>query len=131
MPVTKRLFRPEQRLRHALEFQRVYAAKMRKLRGPLAAFAIPNALPQHRLGLAVGRPVGNAVRRSRVKRLIREAFRLSQALLPVHPDGAYDIIISPRVHKPMPLAEYEALLLALANELHREWERRARREGPA
>ncbi|MBI1189348.1 MAG: ribonuclease P protein component [Tepidisphaera sp.] len=121
------LFRPDQRLRHALEFQRVYAAKSRKVRGPLAAFAVPNALPKHRLGLAVGRPVGNAVRRARVKRLIREAFRLSQNDLPRRDDGAYDIIISPRAHNPMPLSEYQSLLLALAADLHKEWDRRAAR----
>ncbi|MFA6043794.1 MAG: ribonuclease P protein component [Phycisphaerales bacterium] len=129
MPSTPLLFRPEQRLRHALEFQRVYAAKMRKVRGSLAAFAVPNQLAQHRLGLAVGRPVGNAVRRTRVKRLIREAFRLCQHTLPRRDDGAYDLVIAPRAHKPMPLTEYQGLLVALAGDLHREWERRTRREG--
>lgn len=123
------LFRPEQRLRHALEFQRVYAAKMRKVRGPLAAFAAPNQRAQHRLGLAVGRPVGNAVGRARVKRLIREAFRLCQHTLPRRADGAYDIVIAPRAHRPMPLSEYQGLLVSVAGDLHREWERRARREG--
>lgn len=129
MPTLPLPFRPDQRLRHALEFQRVYAAKMRKVRGALAAFAVPNQLRQHRLGLAVGRPVGNAVRRTRVKRLIREAFRLCQHALPRAGDGAYDLVISPRAHRPMPLTEYQALLLALADDLHREWERRIRREG--
>ena len=126
----KLLFGPDQRLRHALEFQRVYAARARKVRGCLAASAVPNGLANHRLGLAVGRPVGNAVRRARVKRLIREAFRLSQHDLPRRADGAYDIIISPRAHHPMPLAEYQALFIALANDLHKEWERRTRRSQP-
>jgi ribonuclease P protein component len=36
-----------------------------------------------RLGLAIGRPVGNAVVRNRWKRLIREAFRQNRDQLPV------------------------------------------------
>jgi ribonuclease P protein component len=45
--------------------------------------ARPNALGHARLGLAVGvRAAGNAVRRNRVKRIIRETFRAHQQELP-------------------------------------------------
>jgi ribonuclease P protein component len=45
--------------------------------------ARPNALGHARLGLAVGvRAAGNAVRRNRVKRVIRETFRANQQELP-------------------------------------------------
>jgi ribonuclease P protein component len=45
--------------------------------------ARPNSLGHARLGLAVGvRAVGNAVRRNRVKRVIRETFRANQQELP-------------------------------------------------
>ena len=44
-----------------------------------------------RLGLTVSRKCGNSVERNRIKRVLREFFRLNQATLPV-----MDIVISPK-----------------------------------
>ena len=44
-----------------------------------------------RLGMTVGKKFGNAVKRNRIKRLIREFFRLDKQRIPV----GYDILISP------------------------------------
>jgi ribonuclease P protein component len=47
-----------------------------KVHGRLTTlFALPNALPVARLGIAATRKLGGAVRRNRAKRLIREVFR--------------------------------------------------------
>lgn len=112
------------RLTHNTEFDAVYAARMKKVAGGVLLFTMPNERPHARLGLAVGRGVGNAAVRNRCKRLVREAFRLTQHDLPTAAGGAYDMIVSVRKADIPPLAKLCETLLALARESHREWERR-------
>jgi ribonuclease P protein component len=54
--------------------------------------ALANDLGRARLGLAVGRQSGGAVRRSRLRRMIREAFRLNKARMP----AGFDLLVAPR-----------------------------------
>jgi ribonuclease P protein component len=130
-------FRQRHRLAHAREFAAAFDAKVRKSRGPLLVFTIPNDLGHSRLGLSVGSRVGNAVTRNRVKRLIREAFRLEQHAL-VQNGRGYDIVATVRPvaatgegrragHPLMPLASLRRVLVELVREAHAEWQRRERR----
>ncbi len=65
------------------EFQAVRAARRSVADDVLAIAWKPNATGATRLGLAIAvRGIG-AVRRNRIRRLIREAFRLRRATLPV------------------------------------------------
>ncbi len=91
----------------------MFAGRMRRSRGPLTIYALPNSLGHPRLGLSVSRRVGTAVLRNRIKRLLREAFRLSQHELP----GAFDYVIVVRPHQPLKLADYQQILLDLAHRL--------------
>jgi ribonuclease P protein component len=111
------------RLQHALEFEAVYAGKTRESRGPLTIFAIPNDLGHPRLGLSVGRKVGTAPKRNRVKRMIREAFRLMQHDLP----RGYDVVVNVRPHDAALLADYQKMMSALVVKLHAKWQERASR----
>lgn len=55
--------------------------------------------PEPRLGLSIGRRVGNAVARNALKRRLREAFRLLRHEIPEPPGGGnYDLVISARPH---------------------------------
>jgi ribonuclease P protein component len=48
----------------------------------MTAFVHPNRLGEHRLGITVSRKISkSAVRRNRMKRLLRETFRLSESPL--------------------------------------------------
>ena len=108
------------RLSGKLAFSAVYEARVRESRGPVTIYARPNDLPHPRLGLSIARRVGTAPRRNRIKRLLREAFRLMQHDFP----RGYDWIVIARPHEPLPLAEYQRILSALMVKLHAAWERR-------
>lgn len=111
------------RLQHKREFDAVYSGKARVERGPLVIHAVPAATGRSRLGLAIGRRLGNAVRRTRMKRLMRECFRLGWAEFP----GEYDVIIGCRPHEELPLETYRACLREAMTAIHLLWTKRQRR----
>jgi len=73
------------RLRHAADFQRVRAFRRSWGHPLLVLYVAPNDGQATRLGISVGRRVGIAVVRNRVKRRVREAVRHRYAdILPGH-----------------------------------------------
>lgn len=76
-------FPPEVRLLSPKDFERVYALRQRVANHCFSINFAPSPSGFARLGLSVGaRSVGNAVARNRVKRLVRDWFRLCRADLP-------------------------------------------------
>lgn len=120
-------FTHHDRLHGKKAFAAVYDARARKNVGPLAVWGRPNDLDHPRLGLSVSRRVGNAVKRNRIKRLLREAFRLMQHDWP----RGYDVVVVVRPHNTARLADYQRLLFSAVRSLHQEWERRRRRADAA
>jgi len=77
------------RLSRSAEFDRVF----REGRSHASRYLVLHAFPrpdaaeeEPRLGVSVGRKVGGAVERNKVKRLLREAFWQSEELLPAGHD---------------------------------------------
>ena len=86
--------RPEQRLKRRRDFSSVYQDGEAFVHGPLV-IRVRGAREggdqsQVRFGFAVGRRLGNAVHRNRVKRQLREAARRSGA------EGNADIVVIAR-----------------------------------
>lgn len=107
-------FRHRQRLHGGRAFAAVFDAQMRKNLGPIALCGKVNDLDYNRLGLSVPRRVGGAVVRVRIKRRLREAFRLGQYDVP----PGYDLVVVVRPHAVLPVAEYQALLADGIRRIH-------------
>jgi ribonuclease P protein component len=106
---------PSRRVRSPLEFARIYEQRQRAGDDHLLVFAAANGLEHLRLGLSVSRKHGNAVRRARLKRLLREAFRHSQHELP----PGLDLILIPRQGTSAGLEDFRRSLVRLARRLAR------------
>ena len=74
------------------EFRRIYAKGRSGVSPCLVVYCRPNKHPNNRLGVTVSAKLGHAVVRNRVRRRLREIFRLNQGKM----RKGYDIIIVAR-----------------------------------
>ena len=90
-------------LKHA-DYERVYKKGRRQFSAHMTVFYLCPAEGAARVGLTVGRVLGGAVERNRIKRRMREAVRMRRALL-VSP---VDVVINPK--KSVLTVEFSTLL---------------------
>ena len=114
----RRTFRPHEHLRRPADFRRVYDRRRSASDGWLIVYACPNGLPYLRLGLSVSRKVGPAVHRNRLRRLYREAFRLTRHELP----AGLDLVLIPRKPEEPTLEQLKQSLPRLVRQAARKLE---------
>ena len=85
-------FLQKYRIRRNADFQRVFRRRRSAADEAIVVHVCENDLPHARLGAAVSRKVGGAVRRNRWKRLLRETFRIAREQLP----AGVDLVVVPR-----------------------------------
>ena len=78
-----------ERLRHRKDFDLAFRNGSRRQTKNFTIILRANGLEFSRLGVTVGKKVGNAVKRNRVKRYLREFFRLHKHKLP----PSHDVVI--------------------------------------
>jgi ribonuclease P protein component len=91
--VAPRQFDKSRRLRRRAEFQHVFDTGQR-VRGRFFTLIVaPSQESNTRLGIVASRKMGDAVRRNRAKRLIREMFRRNV----FEYDRGQDVVVIPRI----------------------------------
>jgi ribonuclease P protein component len=95
-------FRPQDRIRKRSEYQALYEKARRIPSRSFVLFVRANDSGRPRLGITVTKKIGDAVRRNRAKRLLREIFRR-------HKNELQDVDIVVNGRAPLPGAEYGRL----------------------
>jgi ribonuclease P protein component len=79
-------FGRDERIRKRQDYLRIYEQGVRSYSPHFTIIICRNPAGIRRLGMTVSKKAGNAVQRNRIKRLLREFFRLNKSRLPASQD---------------------------------------------
>lgn len=97
------------------DFQIVYKKGKSLANRYLVMYILPNGTERNRIGISVSKKVGNSVVRHRVKRLIKESYRIQEERF----SNGFDIVIIARQSaKTTTYADMESALVHLGNLHH-------------
>jgi ribonuclease P protein component len=86
-------FRPHERINDPVVFRQAFARKRSASNAQMVVYGLENGKDHPRLGISASkRKIRKAANRNRVKRLLREAFRLGKGRIP----PGLDLIVVPR-----------------------------------
>ena len=105
----KKSFGKKERVRKRKNYLNIYQKGVRVHSSNFTVILNPNPSGEKRLGVAVSKKVGNAVKRNRIKRLLREFFRLNKDRLP----DSRDMVIIAK--KDVSSLKYQDVCLELAD----------------
>jgi ribonuclease P protein component len=119
---TKATLRPHERMKNPAEFRRAFEGRRSVSDAVLIVYGVENGRAYPRLGISVSRKkVRAAHARNRLKRLVREAFRLSKSEMP----PGIDLVVLPRGGN-VRYAAVRRSLTALARDVVRRMNSRTR-----
>ena len=104
------------------DIDRIFADGLSARDALMTVVAAPNELPHARCAVGVSKRHGTAVRRNRIKRLCREAFRLSRDSVP----AGWDYMLIPRPGGTFTLGSLRASVEALTVRVARSRQGRPR-----
>lgn len=80
------------------EFMRVYKKGRYYVGKYITLYVFPNKLPVNRLGITTSKKVGKSVKRNRIRRLVRENYRIYEDFIKT----GYDCVFVARVSDEIP-----------------------------
>jgi len=111
----KATFRPHERLKDPSDFRRAFERRRFSADDVLVVYGVENGRDHARIGISLSRKkVRAAHARNHLKRLVREAFRLSKSELP----SGIDLVVLPRRQGPS-FTHIRQSLVALAGSVAR------------
>jgi len=111
----RKTFKKEERIRLERDFKRAFKEGKRIILPFFTVIMSPNELPWRRMSVVVPKKVGKAVKRNRIRRLVREFFRLNKCKLT--PSHDYIFLAHKGVEKLKGYHEVESILKDLFKEV--------------